>query len=194
MASYSRSKKSIYDQGRLYNKRGLCPNRSELLSQLFKTTKKWVLSFVYIKDSAETTELTKLKFLYISESKKIFFIPNHHKTTTDDQDLHGYFLMPQRADQDSCELVKEKLKLYYVTKEDIKKYMPKLSPSLIQELTKHHRISINSERLLRSKIDELIEFKENEGHYVYFYSEGYSRLNYQTTGSIFGHWDNTSFN
>lgn len=189
MAS-SRSKKSIYDEGRLYTKRGLCPNRNELLMKLFKITektKKWTISFVYLQETTEISELTKLNFLYISDSKKIFFLPNHHEFA-EDRDVHGYFLTIQRSEQDSCELIKEKLKLYYITPADIMKYMPRLSPALIEELTKHHKISINSERLKRAKLDKLIEFKREKGEEVYFYSEGYSRLDYQTTGSVYGHW------
>jgi len=190
MASSSyHQKRSISDEGRLYMKRGLCPNRFELLNKLFRAKKFWAMSFVYIKEATEKTEFHKLKFLYVSESKKLFFIPTHDEPRPDEKEVHGYFLTTQRADQDGSELIKERLKLYMITPEDMKKYMPRLSPELIKQLTKNHKISQNSERLIRANWDGLIEEKEKNGEFTYFYSEGFSRLNYQTTGSVFGHWE-----
>jgi len=170
-------------------KRGLCPNRFELLSKLFRAKKFWSMSFVYIKESTEKTEFHKLKFLYVSESKKLFFIPNHDMIQGDEKEVHGYFLTIQRADQDGSELLKERIKLYIITPEDVTKYMPKLPDSLIHRLSSVHKISPNSERLIRGNWDELISDKETAGEFTYFYSEGFSRLNHQTTGSVFGHWE-----
>lgn len=182
--------RSLSDDGRLYVSRGLCPNRYELLSELFKIRKYWIVSFVYLKKTSEINELSKLKFLYISRSKKLFFIPNHHDDSSiEEKEIHGYFLSTQRKNQDNNELVKEHIDLFPITTEDVMEYMPPLSPELIEKLSKNHPISINSERFKRAKWTDLIAEKESKDEIVRFYSAGFSRFKDQTTGSVYGHWE-----
>lgn len=190
ISKFKKDKLSLYNEDHLYKKRGLCPNRYELLREIFNR-KKWRISFNSSKKNKNVdTEFFDLEFLYISQSQKIFFLPNHDDATfKDEKTIHGYYLTTRSDFKDSTEMQNEKIKLYIIDKNDISKYFPPLSEELIKQLETFHRISRNAERFIRGKWEDLIKDKEESGQYAIFYSEGFSRLNHQTTGRIYGNWD-----
>lgn len=188
-----RSKKdklSMYNEDNLYKKRGLCPNRFTLLKEIFNR-KRWTIApFSSTKTRSPDDKIYNLQYLYVSESRKIFFVPNHDDPECkEEKTMYGYYLTQTRTDQDGSEMQGEKLKLYMLNKKDIMKYFPPLSEELIKQLESFHRISRNAERFIRGKWDDLIKEKEELGEYVYFLTEGFSRLNYQTTGRVYGNWE-----
>lgn len=176
----------------------MCPNRNELLVELFNPiylknkNKKWHLSFEFdFKQEKEFEEdegkkKIELKNLFISSSKKLFFLPSN--TDNENETVHGFFMLIKRNDQDCNELMNEEIKLYPLTVSDVSKYMPPLSDEMIKKLTKNHMISYDNERFVRAKWKELLTKKIEKGFYLTFRTEGYNRLKHQTTGSVYGCW------
>lgn len=188
---YKKKPQDPYKEKRLYYKRGLCPNRYELLSYLFNKAKKiWVVPLENTKSESDEKDKSKLEYLYVDKDRRLYFLRNHHliENEEDVSSTIGYFIIPARTDVIDSYLIKEEIKLYFVSKNDIPIYFPMLSEALVTNLTKNHHISINSERLIRAKWDDLIADKEKSNEFSFFYCEGFSRLKTQTTGKIFGKW------
>ncbi len=190
----ARRKKSISDEARLFSKRGMCPNRKELLRELFKPGHKkngreWFLSLDVVKQMADGSDLTKMKNLYVSESKKLFFLPNHDTMPPEgDLTLNGFFLLKKRNSQDCGELIGEKIALYPVTADDIMTFIPPLSDKKKKKLTQNHRVDFDDIRFKDAKIKELIAKKKQLGLCFMFHFDGFKRLKMQTTGKVWGYW------
>ena len=169
----------------------MCPNRKELLKELFrpghkKNKREWFLSLDKMKQVADGSELTKMKNLYISDSKKLFFLPNHDDQTPDEKT--GFFLLIKRNSEDCNELLNEDVVLYPITSHDVKTYMPELTKEKKERLQQNHKVDFDSIRFKDGKFRKMIEQKKEKGEYFTFHFEGFKRLKFQTTGKVWGRW------
>jgi len=178
---------------RLWTKRGHCPNRKELISKFFfpvfdmKAKPVWICNFsnddtVFIPSKTE-----RLPFLFISETKKLFFIP--HPSLEDElySIVHGYFLCLKRSEQDNTEFIGDELILYPLYFEDMKYYFPPPSDDFFFEKKRYYPTK-KEVRYVFGKWDALIERKIDENERYIFYPQGFTRLKFQTTGRITGSW------
>lgn len=195
-AKYRKTTKYIdFDnEMRLYMERGNCPNRRSLLKKFFypvfdtKAKPIWICNFKFIESLKHYDTLHRLPFLFVTESKKIIFLPHPSKEFSNLEEITGYYLCIKRKDQDCGELQGEDLKLYPVYFEDIKHFFPQPTEKMIEEKRKYYKTK-NEIRFVFARWEKLLEKKISDSEEYTFYPSGYSRLNFQTTGRITGTWE-----
>lgn len=192
--SASESNRSPSDKLRLWRQRGLCPNRKELIGEFFtpvfdtKAQPNWLINVKFEKDFSEHDEVQRLPHLFISDSKKVFFLPPKSPLDFTD-DITGYMLLIRRGGQDCGELLSTDLKLYPFYWEDILNYFPEPSKYLYKNRDRTFPISKLEFRFISGKWRRLLHLKQEKDDYVIFKTTGFTRLKYQTTGKVWGSWD-----
>lgn len=178
---------------RLFIARGNCPNRSTLISKFFypvfdtKAKPIWICNFKFIESLKQYDILHRLPFLFMTESKKIIFLPHPSEEYSSLEEVIGYFLCIKRKEQICSELQGDELKLYPVYFEDIKHFFPIPTEKDMEKKKKYYKTK-KEVRFVFGKWDKLLEKKISDNDYYTFYPSGYSRLNFQTTGRITGSW------
>ena len=194
MSAY-RSKKSPADKLRLWRTRGLCPNRKELINEFFTPVfgphaiPTWIINFKFDKEYGSRDQIKRLPNLFISATKKIFFIPPKPDDSGDLEELMGYVLFYRRSGQDNGELVCGDLKLYPLYWEEIQYYFPEITSDQYHRRTQTYPISKQEFRLKCGKIRKLLYDKIEKDDHVIFKANGFTRLRYQTTGKLWGVWE-----
>ena len=194
MSAY-RVKKSPAHKLHLWRTRGHCPNRKELIRDLFKPVfdpharPVWIMNFQMEKSLGIKPQVARLPYLYISESKKIFFIAPRKSGDEEIDEMSGYVLWLRRSGQDNAELDCGNLKLYPLYWEDINKYFPHISKKQYEQRTQTHPISRQELRFISGKWKSLLASKMELDDYYTFKFNGFTRLRFQTTGKVWGIWD-----